>query len=115
MQRDGYSREDAYARVKSQMSISEKVSHADIVVDNSDIEMNWRPMSSLLYMSWMQLWGGLGGSVGSCLLLVCFRRRGYYYGENTLRNGGKAQYRLLSASADEKAVLIVVVNLEKWF
>ena len=35
MQRDGYSREDAYARVKSQMSISEKVSYADIVVDNS--------------------------------------------------------------------------------
>ncbi len=35
MQRDGYSREDAFARVKSQMSISEKVSYADIVIDNS--------------------------------------------------------------------------------
>ncbi|PPQ89968.1 hypothetical protein CVT25_009608 [Psilocybe cyanescens] len=35
MQRDGSSREDATSRLNSQLPISEKVSYADIVIDNS--------------------------------------------------------------------------------
>ena len=35
MDRDGSSREDALARLGSQLPISEKVTYADIVIDNS--------------------------------------------------------------------------------
>lgn len=35
MERDGISREDALSRVNAQLSISEKVGYADIVIDNS--------------------------------------------------------------------------------
>lgn len=35
MQRDNSSREDASARLNSQLSITEKVQYADVVIDNS--------------------------------------------------------------------------------